>query len=182
MLKFISALCAVAGLYTGLLATPAMADGCGDNTALATGAGAIGGGALGAGISHGGAGGVIGGALVGAIIGNTIARDNCNDPRSDSYYYNHAQYGSVHDGRNQKWRNPNTGANGEIRITRTYNQRGYWDGDNWNESRGGSRRDNVNYVQTSCREYTEIVNDHGRRTIGHTACRTQDGNGWRVIR
>jgi surface antigen len=181
MLKTISALCAVAALSAGVLATPAMADGCGDNTALATGAGAIGGGAIGAGVSHGSAGGVIGGAIIGALIGNTIARDNCNDRQSDAYYYNNAQYGSVHDGRNKKWRNPNTGASGEIRITRTYNQRGYWDGDNWNESRG-PRRNNVRYVQTSCREYTEIVNDHGRRTVTHTACRTEDGNGWRVIR
>ena len=180
MFKTISTLCAVAALSAGYLATPAMAEGCGDNTALATGAGAIGGGALGAGVSHGSAGGVIGGALIGALIGNTIARDNCNDHQSDSYYYNHAQYGSVHDGRNQKWRNPNTGASGEIRVTRTYNQSGYWDGDNWNESRG-PRHDNVRYVQTSCREYTEIVNDHGRRTVNHTACRAQDGNGWRVI-
>jgi surface antigen len=181
MLKRLSALTAAVTLSAGFLMTPAMAEDCRDNTALATGAGAVGGGVIGAGVSHGNTGAVIGGALIGALIGNTIARDGCNDRRSDSYYYNHAQYGSVHDGRTQTWRNPNTGANGEIRVVRTYNQNGYWDGDNWN-AQSGQRRANTKYVRTSCREYTETVEDHGRRSEDHTACRAQDGSGWRVVR
>ena len=180
MLKALTPLCVAAALSASLLAAPAMAQ-CNDNRAAATGLGAIGGGAVGAGVTHGSAGGIIGGAIIGGLIGNSIARDNCNDQHSDSYYYNHAQYGSVHDGRSQTWRNPNTGVSGSIRVTRTYNQSGYWDGDNWNASRG-PRNPNVRYIQTSCRDYTEIVNDHGRTTVTHTACRAQDGSGWRVIR
>ena len=134
MLKRLSALTAAVALSAGFLMTPAMADEC--NTALATGAGAVGGGAIGAGVSHGNAGAAIGGALIGALIGNTIARDGCNDRRSDSYYYNHAQYGSLQNGRTQTWRNPNTGANGEIRVVRTYNKNGYWDGNKWHEHSG----------------------------------------------
>src|SRR6266550_1333298 len=105
MVKTLSALAAAVTLSAGFLITPAMASECRDNTVLATGAGAIG-----AGVSHGNAGAVIGGALIGALIGNTVARDGCNDRQSDSYYYNHAQYGSMQDGRTQTWRNPNTGA------------------------------------------------------------------------
>ena len=181
MVKTLSALAAALTLSAGFLITPAMASECRDNTVLATGAGAIGGGAIGAGVSHGNAGAVIGGALIGALIGNTVARDGCNDRQSDSYYYNHAQYGSMQDGRTQTWRNPNTGANGEIRVVRTYNQNGYWDGDNWN-AQSGQRRPHMKYVQTRCREYTEMIDDHGRRFVEHTACRARDGSGWRVVR
>jgi surface antigen len=181
MLKTLSAVAAAVVLSAGFLATPAMADECRDNAALATGAGAVGGGVLGAGVSHGNTGAVIGGALIGALIGNTLARDGCSDRRSDSYYYNHAQYGSMRDGRTQNWRNPNTGANGSFRVVRTYNQSGYWDGDNWN-ALSGQRRPNMKYVRVSCREYTEMFENHGRHSVEHTACRSRDGSGWRIVR
>ena len=85
-MKLFSTFCAIGALSAALLAVPAMAADCGDNTSVDTGLGAVGGGVLGAGVSRGSAGGVIGGAVIGGLIGNAIGRDNCKDRRLEEQH------------------------------------------------------------------------------------------------
>ena len=170
MLKRLSALTAAVTLSAGFLMTPAMAEDCRDNTALATGAGAVGGGVIGAGVSHVTDGR---GRCSSVRHGNTIARDGCNDRRSNFIITIMHQYGSVHDGRTQTWRNPNTGANGESRRPHTIGQ--LLDGDNWNAQSGQRREHNTS---DRCREYAKrsrIVTP----LENHTACRPKtSGHAW----
>jgi surface antigen len=179
-----------------LLAAPAPAEardrydrGCGDDVALGTGLGALGGAGLGAAINRGNdTGAAIGGAILGAIIGNQIAKDRCDDDRYDAYYYQRGRYNTVYYGRPNRWHNPHTGAYGEFRVVRTYDDYGYWDRDRWvrvnydGYDRRRFRRHHRDYDRVTCREYIEIYDGPGRRRDWrrtHTVCRFDDD--WRYI-
>jgi osmotically inducible lipoprotein OsmB len=194
MLKSLSTLLLAAATSAALLAGPAEARDryrdrdCGDDVALGTGIGALGGAGLGAAINRGNdTGAAIGGAILGAIIGNQIAKDRCDDDRYDAYYYERGRYNTVYYGRPSRWHNPHTGAYGEFRVIRTYDDYGYWDRDRWvrvnyRDDRRRYRRHHRDFDRVTCRDYVEVYNGPGRRgdwRRTHTVCRFDDD--WRYI-
>jgi uncharacterized protein YcfJ len=151
---------------------------CDDNVALGTVLGALGGAGVGAAINRGNdTGAAIGGAIVGGIIGNQVAANSCDDQRYDAYYYERGRYDTVYRGQPSRWRNPNTGAEGEFRVVRTYDDYGYWEDDRWHRADSYSRGDR--YSEVTCREYVEIYRGRNGRHYEetHTVCR--DGDSWR---
>ena len=198
MLKGLTTVLLAAATSAALFAAPAEArdryhrGGCGDDVALGTGLGALGGAGLGAAINRGNdTGAAIAGGIIGAIIGNQIAKNSCDDNRYDAYYYERGRYNTVYYGRPSRWHNPNTGAYGEFRVIRTYDDYGYWDRDRWVSVRAGYRdgyydrrhrryRDR-DYDRVTCREYVEIYDGPGGRDFErtHTVCRFDDD--WRYI-
>jgi hypothetical protein len=168
---------------------------CGDDVALGTGLGALGGAGLGAAINRGNdTGAAIGGAILGAIIGNQVARNNCDDDRYDAYYYQRGRYEAVYRGRPYRWHNPHTGAYGQFRVLRTYDDYGYWDDrgrwyrvdyrdrDDYWDRRRDRRRYRDRFDRVTCREYVEIYDGPGRRhdwERHYTVCRDRDG--WRYV-
>lgn len=142
-------------------------DGCSDNSAVGTVAGAVIGGVVGNqfGKGSGNTAATIGGAILGGIAGNAIARDGCRNERADAYYYNRTYYDAFEQpeyGRRYEWRNPNSGNYGYVTPTRRTDGRHY-----------GSR--------TECREFSQTVYVHGDSYEDvRVACRSDDGS-WRIV-
>lgn len=155
-------------------------NGC--NTALGTGIGALGGAGIGAAINRGNdTGAAIAGGIIGAIIGNKIAKNNCNDDDYDAYYYERGRYDTVYNGRPGRWRNPHTGAYGEFRIVRTYNDYGTWNNGRWSRvSDREYRRNRKRYSQVQCREYVETYRGPRGNPVEQTRVVCRDGNTWRI--
>lgn len=155
---------------------------CGDDVALGTGLGALGGAGVGAAINRGNdTGAAIGGAILGAIIGNQIAKNNCDDNRYDAYYYERGRYDTVYQGRPSRWRNPHTGAYGEFRVVRTYDDYGYWNDGRWSrvDRREYRRNRGGRYSQVQCREYVETYRGPRGRQYEETHIVCRDGQSWR---
>jgi len=142
-------------------------DGCSDNVALGTVAGAAVGGVVGNqfGSGDGNTAATIGGVILGGIAGNAIARDGCRNDQADAYYYNTTYYDAFDArdyGQRREWRNPHNGNYGYITPTRNV------------------RGDQYGYRQ-DCREFTQTVYYNGRpyEDTG-VACRMNDGT-WRIV-
>lgn len=144
-------------------------DGCADNQAFGTVAGAVTGGVVGSQFGGGSddrAMAAIGGAILGGIAGNAIARNNCDNRRADAYYYNRS-YSDAFDsrsyGRPYEWRNPHSGRYGRVTPIRSVDGYSY-----------GYRGE--------CQEFEQIVYVDGRPFVETgIACRDRDGS-WRIVR
>ncbi|MEM7255391.1 MAG: RT0821/Lpp0805 family surface protein [Pseudomonadota bacterium] len=99
------------------------------------------------------------GALAGAALGREIGRDLDAKDRASQRRATSAALETIPNGESLPWRNPDSGNNGRISPTRTY-------------ERGDGRY---------CREFTQDVTVGGRseRAYG-TACREPDGT-WRIV-
>jgi len=142
-------------------------DGCSDNEAVGTVAGAIVGGVIGNqfGRGSGNTAATIGGALLGGIAGNAIARDSCRNDRADAYYYNQSYYDAFDKpeyGRRYEWNNPHSGNHGYVTPSRRVDARSYG-------------------YHDECRAFTETVFENGRSYDDErVACRMDDGR-WQIV-
>jgi surface antigen len=120
--------------------------------------GAAAGGLMAAALGGGGAGiaaGVIGGGLLGGFLGNYLDdKDKDRQARATQ-----TALESHPSGRSSTWTNPDSGHNGSVTPTRTYqNAQGQY-----------------------CREFTQNVTIGGQQHQGYgTACRQPDGS-WKII-
>jgi surface antigen len=121
--------------------------------------GAIAGGLLGStvGKGSGNTAAIIAGAMIGGIAGSTVGRAL---DENDLRMHQGAQYDALEHNRSgvaSAWRNPDSGASGTVKPTRTYQNKGKY-----------------------CREYTQTVTIGGKaQTAYGTACRMQDGQ-WEI--
>jgi surface antigen len=97
----------------------------------------------------------IGGALAGGLVGNNLMSQlNCQDQT----YLGNSTERSLNTGQPVSWKNPDSGAYGNVTPVRTYNS------------------DSGQY----CREYQQTIYVDGRKENGHgTACRQPDGS-WKI--
>lgn len=180
-MKRFSMLALAAATSVALFAAPAMAD-CDDEELVGTGVGAVIGGGLAAAINNGNdTGAAIGGAIIGGFLGNRVASDRCDDDRYDAYYYERGSYDAAYRGRPYRWNNRHTGAHGEFRVIRTYDDYGYWRDDRWYPvDYADYRRDSRRYDEVTCRDYVEIYDGpRGSWERDVTVC--SDGDRWRRV-
>lgn len=143
-------------------------DGCSDNEAFGTVAGAVAGGVIGGQFGGGSddrAMAAVGGAILGGIAGNAIARNGCDNRRADAYYYNRSYSDAFDDrsyGRRYEWRNPHSGRYGNVTPLR--------------------RVDGYSYgYRGECQEFEQVVYIDGRPYVDTgVACRDRDGS-WRIV-
>lgn len=123
--------------------------------------GAVAGGVLGSkvGRGSGNTAAIIGGAVLGGLLGSEVGKSL---DKNDIMYHNRTQtqaleYNRV--GTTSSWKNPDTGASGNITPTRTYDSSGKY-----------------------CREYNQVIQIGGKAQRGHgTACRNPDGT-WEIVK
>ncbi|NDF12786.1 MAG: glycine zipper 2TM domain-containing protein [Proteobacteria bacterium] len=160
----------VAGIMSSLLLTSACAqhggdfrsgDGVVNKEQVGTLAGAVGGAWIGSNVGKGkgNIAAIAGGTLLGAYLGNQVG---ASLDRADMSYYNNTAQTALETGRTgttSSWKNPDSGNEGTVTPTRTFQSGGRY-----------------------CREYTQTVNVGGKKAEGYgTACRQPDGT-WEIVK
>lgn len=154
----LGAVVAIASLLTGCLTNES---GEVSKQGLVGLTGAVAGGVLGSkvGRGSGNTAAIIGGTVLGGLLGSEIGKSL---DKNDIMYHNRTQsqaleYNRV--GTTSSWKNPDSGASGNITPTRTYDSGGRY-----------------------CREYNQNIQVGGKTQRGHgTACRNPDGT-WEIVK